>query len=108
MEQLKKIVEAMAFIEEYDIIEKYGLFNSSHEAFAVALEEWQEAVEEIERAKKELDGVWKSTREDDKQGAVERFKIAYSHAISAAAECAQFAAVCLKAVKSLDENDEMG
>lgn len=107
MKQLKKIVEAMALIEKYDIIEKHGLFNSSHEAFAVALEEWEEAKEELEQARKELDEVWKSTREDDNQGVVERFKKAYNNAICAATECAQFAAVCLKAVKSLDENEKM-
>lgn len=108
MKQLKKIVEAMALIEKYDIIEKHRLFNSSHEAFAVALEEWEEAKEELEQARKELDEVWKSTREDDNQGVVERFKKAYDNASCAAAECAQFAAVCLKAIKSLDENGEMG
>lgn len=107
MEQLRKIVEAMALIEKYDIIEKHGLFNSAHESFSVALEEWEEAKEELEQARKELDEVWKSTREDDNQGVVERFKKAYNNAICAATECAQFAAVCLKAVKSLDENEKM-
>lgn len=108
MKQLKKIVEAMALIEKYDIIEKHGLFNSSHEAFAVALEEWEEAKEELEQAKKELDEVWRGTREDNEKEVICRFKTAYNHAICVAAECAQFAAVCLKAIKSLDENEEMG
>lgn len=108
MEQLKKIVEAMALIEKYDIIEKHGLFNSAHESFAVALEEWEEAKEEIDWAKKELDEVWRGTREDNEQEVICRFKTAYNHAICAAAECAQFAAVCLKAIKSLDENKEIG
>lgn len=108
MEQLKKIVEAMALIEKYDIIEKHGLFNSSHEAFAVAFEEWEEAKEELEWVKKELDEVWRGTREDNRQEVIDRFKIAYQHAVCAAAECAQFAAACLKAIKSLDENGKMG
>lgn len=102
MEELKKEIEFNAEMEKMKILREHGKFNSLHESYAVALEEWQEAKEALEEAGKYMDEVWKMTREDAKEAALSMYNMAYKSAICAAAECVQIAAVCKKAIESVD------
>lgn len=57
----------------YDLIDKelefanerFGGFNSLHEAYAVVLEEYEEMMEEVESVTAELDILWKRTKSAD-------------------------------------------
>lgn len=55
--------------EEKRIIEDHGMFVDDHQAYAVMLEEYEEAAEELKRLGGCMDRLWFRVREDDPDNA---------------------------------------
>lgn len=75
--------------------EQHGeIFSSPHEAYAVMLEEFEEAYEDLKKVEDALSLIWSGVKNDtcDSEGV----KMARSSAKSAAAELLQLCAVCDK------------
>lgn len=98
MKEIVQFIKAIAQTETERILQEKGKFHSAHEAFAVALEEWQEAKEELEQCEIVLNQIWEGVRVDDYRSQMNKYKVLYNRALYAAAECAQLAAVCQKAL----------
>lgn len=97
-ELIDKVQEIVAFeLERANTIHP-PKFNSMHEAYAVILEELEEAEREISTFKGALEwSVWSNIKDDCYEMAYEGFKDIERLAIAAAAEMIQVAAMCRKA-----------
>lgn len=97
MERLLKPISALAFIEAEAAKETHGAtYASHHEAYGVLAEEAQEAFDELNTVKRNMDYLLRYIHADDVEGirlAVDAIK---AKAIFAAAESVQVAAVCQK------------
>jgi hypothetical protein len=94
--------------EEEAAIKVYPLFNSTHEGYAVILEEFEEALEEIERLDSYVDELWHNVRYNffNKKGtceevAVNNIRLINSTAIDLACEAIQIAAMANKFIESI-------
>lgn len=93
MDHLSPGVDALVELEHKTIVQKYGEgYHSNHEAYAVLLEEIEEAHEKLEIIKRWHDRLWSCIREDmgnleDKISRIEH------NAKQLAAEAVQIAAV---------------
>lgn len=98
MKELKEAVRAL-MREEYErAAERFGeSFNSPHEAYAVILEEAQEAGLELMDLKCAIDLFWESVKKDDTEFQKEALKDIEKDALNAACECIQIAAMAYKA-----------
>lgn len=76
------------------------IFHSPHEAFGVLVEEWDEAVEEITAASSRVQEMPKLLRTPDEALRMAFRGVSY-HAMYAAAELIQVAAVCEKAMETM-------
>ena len=89
-----KKLRDMAKEETSRSIEIHGKFNSPHEAYAVLLEEFEEAMDEIEIIKQEMPLFWDCVKKNEwlhtELHAIE------NHALEAAAELIQVAAMAKK------------
>ena len=85
-------------LELRDANQHYPLFASNHEAYAVILEEWQEANEDLQATKERLDETWQKIRKDEYVDL--DFIAMKSRALNAAYEAIQLAAMCQKAIDS--------
>lgn len=72
-------------------------FNSYHEAYAVILEEMQEAENEIDDLKRLMDAMWEHVKSDYDEAVESLLPSMESKAIAAAAELIQCAAMAKKA-----------
>lgn len=82
---------------------KFPLFASNHEGYAVIKEEVEEAVEESNLTVDNLEILWSVIRENG--AGLESVSYIKQHAIKAAAEFIQVAAMCEKYV--LSENNRL-
>lgn len=102
MKQLIKDIEKLV-LEEYDrATEKFGAtFNGPHEAYAVMLEEYQEAREAMETCGLLLDMYWAQVRKNhSNRNELESIAAAALHTT---AECVQLAAMAHKAIISMEQ-----
>ena len=94
-ELIDKVQELVAFELERANTMHPPKFNSMHEAYAVILEEYEEAQEAFKRVERDRDLAWDSIKHDEnpagRLGQMEKL------AIAAAAEMIQVAAMCRKA-----------
>ena len=99
MIELVKEVEAATLAELNRANEKFPLFNSKHEGYAVVLEELEEAKEAMKEVELSIGVLWDGVRgkeiacflvEDTKPMAI------YHQAVDAACEMVQVAAMLLK------------
>lgn len=99
MKELKEAARAL-MREEYErAAEKFGdSFHSPHEAYAVILEEKEEAGWELMDLKYAIDLFWESVKKDDTEYR-DALKGIEKHALNAACECIQVAAIAYKARK---------
>ena len=95
---MKKLLDDMkkAMMAEYMRAEKkYGATHASApEAYAVMLEEYEEAAHEVEDAQFVLDSFWENVKKNIPD--YDRAKRIEQHALNAAAECIQLAAMAYK------------
>ena len=83
---------------------KYGdKHHSPHESYAVILEEVEEADDEIDAFKTSLQSYWNSIKRN--MGGKCFLEIMHEQAKNAAAEWVQVAAMCRKALDSIDRED---
>lgn len=97
MKELKEAVKAL-MCEEYErAAERFGgKFHSPHEAYAVILEEAQEAGLELMDLKYAIDLFWESVKKDDTEYQ-DSLRNIEKCALNAACECIQVAAMAYKA-----------
>lgn len=93
MDHLSPGVDALVDLEHKTIVEKYGVgYHSDHEAYAVLLEEIEEAQEKLDSVKTWHGRVWTCIR-DNMDVTEDRLKRIESEAMDLAAEAVQIAAV---------------
>lgn len=81
--------------------EKFPLFASSHEAYAVIFEEFDEAREELEMVEYSLDKFWTEVKENESPEAKnKRLTRIYENAVKLAVEAIQTAAMARKGILS--------
>lgn len=81
--------------------EKFPLFNGKHEAYAVILEESEEAQEEMRDLEYLISEYWKGTKENHLQEETRKeLEAIYNTAVNLAVEAIQTAAMARKAVVS--------
>jgi hypothetical protein len=90
----KKEIEKLIDAELAEANEKYPLFHSPHEAWAVLKEEVDELADDTETIQGWLYNMWRRVRNDLEVDNVVRFT--YNFAINAACEAIQVAAMCKK------------
>lgn len=96
-------------IDIFNLVEKelksananFPLFDSNHEAFAVLLEEIEEAHEEMITLELLKNNIWKMTKEGaDPEALHEQYTEAYSAAVRLAVEAVRCAAMARKGIVS--------
>jgi hypothetical protein len=91
-------IEELVVQELDEANEKYPLFHSPHEAWAVLAEEVDEMYFEAQCIRAELERMWQDVKAD--RDIEEVAKRIYDHAIFAAQESIQVAAMCNKIKQS--------
>lgn len=87
--------------------EQHGeTFNSLHEAYAVALEELEEANRDFEDIKRVFNYFWKDVKEDVENFATIDLTTTRDYSVEAIKELAQFAAMIDKTLKTLEKKKE--
>ncbi|MDE6020305.1 MAG: hypothetical protein K2H01_04795 [Ruminococcus sp.] len=81
--------------------EKHPPFASLHEAYAVTLEELEEATDELMLCNEHLQEIWTCTKDDDVHGALEAFEKLKYCAQRLSMEGCQVAAMAIKAEQSI-------
>lgn len=100
------MIEKLINEELQNANKKFPLFSSWHEAYAVILEEVEEAQEEVAvMSEIELESLWSNIRSktSSESDRLEDIGILRGHAVRAIEELIQVAAMCDKAVMSLGE-----
>lgn len=98
----KKDIEKLIDAELAEANEKYPLFHSPHEAFAVLKEECDELADEMEWIKEKLGCIWTLVRQD-RDISDEVFYL-YNFAIAAVCEGIQVCAMARKALYGATHN----
>ena len=81
-------------------------FNSLHEAYAVALEELEEANVKVDMAKYRYEDVWNNIKwDEEKKRIVESLNRVRIYTVEAIKEFAQFAAMIDKTLESMEIED---
>lgn len=84
-------------------------FNSLHEAYAVALEELEEAIENVDMCKCWYKEIWDYIKwNEEKKRIVEFLNGTRNYAVEAIKELAQFAAMIDKTFETLEKRKEAG
>ena len=97
MIEREKIYELVAQ-ELKEANEKYPLFRSPHEAYAVLLEEVEEVEYDVEKIKERMHYMWSAVKCD---GSIESHADRlYAHAVNGIRELIQVAAMCDKIKQS--------
>ena len=100
MKDLLNEVNALTLKEYERAAEKYGeVNNSSHESYAIILEEFEECLEMIELARQALHNYWQAVKENEPLCQHTSLKELRGCAEHAATEMIQVAAMCHKALK---------
>lgn len=87
--------------------EKHPLFVSLHEAYAVTLEELEEAADELRLCFEYIHEAWKHIKDDNIQGALDRFAHLGYRTQRLAQEACQVSAMAIKAESSLAEKMDL-
>ena len=88
--------------------EQHGeTFNSLHEAYAVALEELEEASENVDMCKYCFRILWSHIKQDDEENEIKEYlhKVRNYYVVEAIKELAQFAAMIDKTLESMRIED---
>ena len=91
----KKIIHSLIEQELKEANEKFPQFASSHEAYAVVLEELQETKEELESCEGSLNFIWEQVKRN--RSTHNDYIIMEKYAVQLIQEAIQLAAMCRKA-----------
>lgn len=98
---IKKTMEGVRYLiqnELYMASDDHGKkFHSDHKAYGVIQEEFEETMEELAEIRCGLDEMWQQVRADGKFG--EELEYISKHAMNAACEAIQVAAMARKAMR---------
>ena len=101
---MEELVECLkiAMIKELERAnKKFQMFQSTHEGYAVLLEEVEEVQEEVEQIKESLEILWEGTKRYwTSESLIKRCEKIKKHAILNAAESIQVAAMAEKFINS--------
>lgn len=101
MDAIKQKIYELTETELKAVNEKFPLFASSHEAYAVIFEEFDEAREELEMVEYSLDKFWTEVKENESQEVKnKRLTRIYENAVKLAVEAIQTAAMARKGILS--------
>lgn len=101
MDAIKQKIYELTEMELKAANEKSPLFASSHEAYAVIFEEFDEAHEELEMVEYSLDKFWTEVKENESQEVKnKRLTRIYENAVKLAVEAIQTAAMARKGILS--------
>lgn len=101
MDAIKQKIYELTETELKAANEKFPLFASSHEAYAVIFEEFDEAREELEMVEYSLDKFWTEVKENESQEVKnKRLTRIYENAVKLAVEAIQTAAMARKGILS--------
>jgi len=106
MKELKASVRTLLLEELERANDKHPLFNSDHEGVAVVEEEKYEAKEEFDKVHSTMWWFKNQVYKDNPEKALNGAEILRDHAINAAAELIQTAAMCEKFIMSRKERNE--
>ena len=105
----EEFIEAAVNTETKKAAEDYGSkYASKHEIYAILKEEIEEAKEELDRIRIPMHVYWLAVRGLWQQIRIEnytdkkQFELIKEYAINTAKECIQIAAVCNKAIDTVD------
>lgn len=99
MDAIKQKIYELTETELKAANEKFPLFASSHEAYAVIFEEFDEAREELEMVEYSLDKFWTEVKENESQEVKnKRLTRIYENAVKLAVEAIQTAAMARKGI----------
>ena len=106
MKNLEKTIRGALKQElDYAIKDHGEKFNSTHEAYAVIKEEYEEAQIELEKAGDYLNDFWDSVKHD--ANGESELALMFNACVRTACEAIQTAAMCLKARECpLNESEE--
>ena len=105
MNVTRPIIEHCVDVELEAARKEHEEFHSLHEAYAVTLEEVEEAEKEMREIERTIMDVWTATKEDDTTSASMMFNMIEKSAVALAAEAVQVAAMARKARRlGKDEN----
>jgi len=96
MDAVKKDVEALVQKELDAANKKFPLFHSSHEGYAVLLEETEELDDDNAAIKYDMLCLWNAVKRNNAETALETVSRTYERAVNAAIEAIQVAAMCEK------------
>ena len=101
MDAIKQKIYELTEMELKAANEKFPLFASSHEAYAVIFEEFDEAREELEMVEYSLDKFWTEVKENESEEVkTKRLTRIYENAVKLAVEAIQTAAMARKGILS--------
>lgn len=101
MDAIKQKIYELTETELKAANEKFPLFASSHEAYAVIFEEFDEAREELEMVEYSLDKFWTEVKENESQEVKnKRLTRIYENAVKLAVEAIRTAAMTRKGILS--------
>lgn len=83
--------------------ELHPLFSSLHEAYAVMLEEYEEAIEQAHLCEEEMAELWRTVKSDHLKGSLESLNWIRVHAEKSAEEFCQLSAMAIKAIQSVTD-----
>ena len=102
-----KSIERAVCYELKNIVQKYGAtYNSEHEAYAVLLEEAQEAGEAAGFLETKLEDVWNTIRNNDITSVGNKVGEVREWALALAEEAVQCAAVCERFLETVKTKNE--
>lgn len=104
MDVVRKEVESLVLKELRSANEKFDMFHSMHEGYAVIKEEVEETEQDLSVVKIHLKDMWNNVKED--LGSVELAKDLKKRAVSMAVESIQVAAMAQKFVDSEKQRTE--
>lgn len=104
MNAVKTDVEALVKKELEAANERFPLFNSAHEGYAVLLEEAEELEAESASVKYDMLCLWTAVKCNSSEAAEATISHTYERAVNAAIEAIQVAAMCEKYEMSIIED----